>query len=198
MLRRRRSPLHAPLLIVGLGNPGAAYAGTRHNVGAALVEELARRQRASLRRRGRVREAETQIAGRKAVLAVPTTFMNVSGPPVAKLAGKQSVAPEDLVVCHDDLDLVLGRVRVKVGGGTGGHRGLDSLGTALRSREFARLRIGIGRPPAGTDPADYVLARFAPEERDAVTAALARGIDGLEVYVRDGLEAAQNLLHPRG
>lgn len=183
------------MVIVGLGNPGPAYARTRHNVGAMLVEELASRLGVQLKRRGQIRVADAVFEGRSVVLGIPTTFMNVSGPPVAKLARKQGVRGEALVVCYDELDLPLGRVRLKDGGGTAGHRGLESICASLRSRDFLRLRVGIGRPEVGVDPRDHVLDRFSPEEREAIEAAIDRGIDGLSVLVREGLDAAQNRLH---
>jgi peptidyl-tRNA hydrolase, PTH1 family len=192
----RRRSAHAPLVVVGLGNPGPRYAHTRHIAGAELVERLAGELGVDLKRtRGQLRQATGRLADREVLLAVPTTYMNVSGPPVGKLVRKANAGPEDLVVCHDDIDLACGRVRMKLVGGTGGHRGLDSICASLRSKDFVRLRLGVGRPPSGVDATEHVLKPFLPEERDGIAAMIERGIEGLRAYVREGLDAAQNLLH---
>lgn len=184
------------MLVVGLGNPGPGYARTRHNAGAMLVERLADELDASWGKpRKQMRTAEGLLEGRSMALGIPTTQMNVSGRPVGRLARKVGVAPSDLVICHDDLDLPLGRVRLKAGGGTGGHNGLESVAASLRSRDFLRLRLGIGRPPPGVDPVRHVLGKFAPDELELMDEAIERGIEGLRALVRDGLEAAQNFLH---
>lgn len=198
MFRRRRSA-HAPLIIVGLGNPGPAYTRTKHNLGAALVERLADGLGLSMKReRGQMRVAEGSLQGRDVVLAVPTTFMNVSGPPVGRLVRKRGAGPEDLLVVHDELDLPPGRVRLKAGGGTAGHNGLRSIEASLRSRDFLRMRIGVGKPPSKEEGADHVLSRLTPEERELVEGAIERGIEALHVLARDGLDAAQNVLHGGG
>lgn len=184
------------MLVVGLGNPGPGYARTRHNAGAVLLDRLAADLGASLRRsRGGMRTAAATLEGIDVILGVPTTQMNVSGPPVGKLVRKAGVRPEELVVCHDELDLPLGRVRLKSGGGTAGHNGLESVAASLRSRDFLRLRLGIGRPPPGDDPVRHVLGKFTPEEHEAMDESIARGIDALHTLVRDGLDAAQHELH---
>jgi PTH1 family peptidyl-tRNA hydrolase len=183
-------------LIVGLGNPGPAYAKTRHNAGANLVEKLAAQIRADLKRtRGQARVAEGELEGVSVVLAIPTTYVNESGRPVARLVRKQGIRPEQLIVVHDELDLSPGVVRLKVGGGTAGHNGLESIAAALRSRDFLRLRIGVGKPPSKEEGADHVLSKLPPNDRELIDAAIDRGIEGLRALVRDGVDAAQNLLH---
>lgn len=179
-------------LVVGLGNPGARYRSTRHNVGFMVVERLARRWGIDLG--GRRHGAEIgvgEVAGARAVLAKPHTFMNASGDSIVKLRRAYRVEPGDVVAIHDDLDLAVGRVRIRGGGGAGGHRGVASLIAALGS-EFPRVRVGIGRPPGGEDPVDFVLERFEPGERAAVDAAIERAADGVESLLRDGLVRAMN------
>lgn len=183
-------------LIVGLGNPGPAYARTRHNVGAELVERLAERAGADLSRaRGQIRVADAEVGGAPVVLAVPTTYMNDSGRPIARLLRKQGLRPDRLVVVQDELDLPPGRARLKVGGGTAGHNGLESIQASLRSRDFLRIRIGVGKPPSKFEGADHVLSKMAPADRDLIDAAIDRALDAVEVLVRDGADAAQNALH---
>lgn len=191
MFGRRRG---GDLVVVGLGNPGPRYARTRHNAGAMLVDALADACGASLKRaRGQARATDATFEGTSVKLAIPTTFMNESGRPVAKLARKAG----ELLVCHDELDLPLGRVRLKEGGGTGGHNGLDSVCASLRTKDFLRLRIGIGRPPESVDPIDHVLGTFHPDELDVVSDAIEQGIEALGILVREDLDAAQTWLHSR-
>lgn len=183
-------------VIVGLGNPGPAYARTRHNVGARLVERLASESGAELKRtRGQMRITEVEIEQTPVVLSVPTTYMNESGRPIARLVRKQGISPDRLVVVQDELDLLPGQVRLKAGGGTAGHNGLESIQAALRSRDFLRMRIGVGKPPSKEEGADHVLSKMRPEDGEAVEAAIVRGTEALRVLVRDGLDAAQNQLH---
>lgn len=184
------------LVVVGIGNPGPAYARTRHNVGVTAVERLAGQLRVELkRRRGRFRSGEGSLEGRPVTLAVPTTFMNESGRPVAGVVRKAGVKPRDLVVVHDELDIPLGTVRLKDGGGTAGHNGLRSIEASLRSRDFLRVRIGIGRPEVGSDATDKVLSAFAPGERPTADKSIDLAIEGLRVLAREGLDAAQNVVH---
>ncbi len=179
-------------LIVGLGNPGGRYAGTRHNVGWAVVDVLARRLRSRWRRAGFPAEvAEGELGGRRVVLVKPLTYMNRSGEAVAA-ALRRYGAEGGVILVHDDLDLPPGRVRVRPGGGAGGHRGVLSVQAALGTEEVGRVRVGIGRPPAGVDPADYVLAPFAPEEEAAVGEAVERAAAAVETLLRDGYEVAMN------
>jgi peptidyl-tRNA hydrolase, PTH1 family len=195
MFGRGRRP---SFLIVGLGNPGPAYAKTKHNAGAQLVERLAKSLGAELKRtRGQARVAEASIDDVAVVLAVPTSYMNESGRPVSRLVRKEGVSPSQLVVVHDELDLQPGMVRIKDGGGTAGNNGLRSINDSLRTRDFLRIRIGVGKPPSKEEGADHVLSKFTPEERELVDAAIERGIEGLKVLVRDGVDAAQNFLHGR-
>lgn len=160
-----------PALVVGLGNPGREYAGHRHNVGAMAVAELADRQGVALRRhKTRAQVAETRLGapgghGSRLVLAQPTTFMNESGGAVAGLLAFYSVGVAGLIVVHDDLELPFGEVRAKVGGGEGGHNGLRSLSKSLKTRDYLRIRVGIGRPPGRQDVADFVLRDFSTVER---------------------------------
>ena len=187
-------------VIVGLGNPGPTYERTRHNVGFFVADELARRggARFSLHKRSGALVAEGRLAGRTVVLAKPQSFMNVSGGPVAGVLRFFSVTPEDLVVVHDDLDLELGVVRLKRGGGEGGHNGLRSISKSLSTKEYLRVRVGIGRPPGRMDAADYVLRPFAAAERAEVELAVVQAADAMELLLTRGLTDAQNVVHPRG
>jgi PTH1 family peptidyl-tRNA hydrolase len=183
-------------VIVGIGNPGPAYAKTRHNAGANLVDKLASQIGVDLKRtRGQARVGDGVLEEIPVALAVPTTYVNESGRAVARLVRKQGIKPEQLVVVHDELDLPPGVVRLKVGGGTAGHNGLESISAALRSRDFLRIRIGVGKPPSKEEGADHVLSKLRPDDRERIDAAIDRGIDGLHVLVRDGVDAAQNVLH---
>jgi PTH1 family peptidyl-tRNA hydrolase len=189
----------AAWLIVGLGNPGPGYARTKHNVGSELVERLAGEEDIELKRtRKQIRIGEGTIGDAPIILAVPTTFMNDSGRPIARLVSKQGARPEQLVIVQDELDLAPGIARLKIGGGTAGHNGLRSIEAALRSRDFLRVRIGVGKPPSKFEGADHVLSKFTPDERQLVDAASDRALEAIRVLVRDGADAAQNLLNGRG
>ncbi len=187
-------------LVVGLGNPEDEYGGTRHNVGADTVRALARRHHRDLERNKRVRcevadvrlDADTRLA-----LVIPMSYMNTSGGPVQQAAHWYSVPVERVVVVHDDLDLDPGNLRVKVGGGAGGQNGVKDVTRALGSPEFARVRIGIGRPPGRMPARDHVLRRFNPAERDIIDVAIEEAADAVEMLVRDGLEPTQNRYHAR-
>ncbi|MFA7324903.1 MAG: aminoacyl-tRNA hydrolase [Candidatus Nanopelagicales bacterium] len=185
-------------MIVGLGNPGPEYATTRHNVGFMVVDELASRMRGTLGRHKRamaaVLEGRVGLPGADArvVLVEPWSFMNASGGPVKALMQFFDVSDTHLVVIHDELDLPLETVRVKLGGGDNGHNGLKSLRKSLGSGEFARVRFGIGRPPGRQDPAEYVLKPFAGAEREVVAREVQRSADAVEALVLHGLERAQN------
>lgn len=182
--------------VVGLGNPGSRYAETRHNAGFLLVDLLARRHGVALSgRRHQAAWAEIQLAGERTLLIEPLAYMNRSGPPVADFAAELGIAPERILVAHDELDLPPARIRMKRGGGTAGHRGLESLVEALGTRDFPRLRIGIGRPGGEVPVVDFVLAAFPPEERLALDAALAEVLPGIETWARDGIEAAMAVVH---
>jgi PTH1 family peptidyl-tRNA hydrolase len=186
-----------PALVVGLGNPGPDYAETRHNVGFRVVELLAARAGGGRFSRHRTNSdvLEARLAGRRVVLAKPRTYMNVSGGPVAGLAKYFSVPIEDLVVVHDDLDLGFGVVRLKRGGGEGGHNGLRSISSAVGTKDYLRVRFGIGRPPGRQDPADFVLKRFSGAEKKELEFAVDLAADATEALLSDGLEPAQNKFH---
>ncbi|MGH2675790.1 MAG: aminoacyl-tRNA hydrolase [Actinomycetota bacterium] len=186
-------------LVVGLGNPGERYASTRHNVGARVVERLTERLGTRLRkvRFLPVEAGEATVEGERVWLARPQTYMNVSGPPVASLARKRDVDPEHVVAVHDEIDLAFGTLKLKRGGSTAGHRGLDSLAQAFRTPDFHRVRIGVGRPAGRRDPADHVLGPFTKAEREAVDLLVERGADAVLTLIREGLTVAQDR-HNRG
>lgn len=194
---------HGPWLVVGLGNPGPTYAGNRHNVGAMVVDELARRTGSTLRvHKARASAAQVRIGtgpggvpGPAAVIAVPHSYMNESGGPVKALLGFFKTDPDRLVVIHDELDIDAGLVRLKKGGGEGGHNGLRSVSKALGTRDYLRVRVGIGRPPGRQDPADFVLRDFSPAERKELPFLLDAAADAVEQLVTEGLQAAQQRHH---
>ena len=183
-------------LVAGLGNPGTRYAATRHNIGFAIVDLLALRAGARFKsHRSRCEIAECRVAGVPVVLAKPLSFMNESGGPVNAAARFFKVPVERVVVAHDELDLPFGTIRLKRGGGEGGHNGLRSTSSALGSKEYARVRFGIGRPPGRQDPADYVLREFTASERKELEYLIDRAADATQALLRNGLEAAQNEFH---
>jgi PTH1 family peptidyl-tRNA hydrolase len=185
-----------PALVVGLGNPGPEYAETRHNIGVRVVSLLGGRVGGRFgRHKANADVLEGRLADRRVVLAVPRTYMNVSGGPVAGLLRYYSVPPGDLVVVHDDLDLAFGVVRLKLGGGEGGHNGLRSVSASIGTKDYLRVRFGIGRPPGRQDPADFVLKRFTGAERKELDFAVDLAADAAEALLRDGLETAQNRFH---
>jgi PTH1 family peptidyl-tRNA hydrolase len=183
-------------LVVGLGNPGPGYAGNRHNVGAMVVDHLARRVGGRFKsHKSGADVLETRLAARRTVLARPRSFMNLSGSPVAGLTRFFKVPATDLVVVHDDLDLDHGVIRLKRGGGEGGHNGLRSITTSLGTRDYLRVRFGIGRPPGRMDAADYVLRDFSTVERRELDLLVDRCADAVEQLLAEGLSATQNQLH---
>ncbi|ADP78702.1 aminoacyl-tRNA hydrolase [Pseudofrankia inefficax] len=183
-------------LVVGLGNPGPEYASTRHNAGFLVVDLLAERHGARLRsHKARADAAQLRLAGVSAVLARPRTYMNVSGPPVAALRSFFKVDPARVIVVHDELDIPFGAVRLKRGGGDNGHNGLRSITSSLGTRDYLRVRFGIGRPPGRMDPADFVLRDFAVPERKELPFLVDRAADAVEALVAEGLEPAQNRFH---
>lgn len=182
-------------VVVGLGNPGRAYAGSRHNVGFAVVEELAERWQLALgRARDGVRMVEGVVADTHTMLVEPYMYMNLSGPALVRLHPPVDAAA--LIVIHDELDLQLGCLRVKSGGGTAGHHGLNSIVECFGS-DFVRVRIGVGRPPLGAHAAPYVLSRFDADERETARAAIQHGADAVECVLRDGAHAAMNRFNVR-
>ena len=183
-----------PWLVIGLGNPGPSYEGTRHNAGARVVDVLAARVNASFKsHKTRSDVVETRFGDDRVVLAKPRSYMNESGGPVCGLRDFFKASLERLVVVHDELDLPFGSLRVKCGGGDNGHNGLKSLRRSLGSGEFNRVRVGIGRPPGRQDPADWVLREFSGTERKELDLLLERGADAVEALIADGLAAAQNV-----
>jgi PTH1 family peptidyl-tRNA hydrolase len=182
-----------PYLVVGLGNPGPAYAGNRHNAGALVLDLLGGRAGGRFKaHKGRADVLEGRLGGVRAVLAKPRSYMNESGGPVAGLTGFFKIPPARLVVVHDELDLPYGSLRLKLGGGDNGHNGLRSITRSLGTRDYLRVRFGIGRPPGRQDPADYVLRDFAPAERKDLPFHLDRAADAVEALLSSGLEPAQN------
>lgn len=180
-------------LIVGLGNPGPRYAATRHNAGFFVLDELAGRMSSSFKaHKARCDVAEGRLAQQPAVLAKPRSYMNESGGPVSLVSRFYKIGVANLIVVHDELDLPFGTIRLKRGGGEGGHNGLKSISSALGSKDYIRVRFGIGRPPGRQDPADYVLREFAPAERKDLEYLIDRAADAAEAVLAQGLTAAQN------
>ncbi|ORV11023.1 aminoacyl-tRNA hydrolase [Mycobacterium celatum] len=186
-----------PLLVVGLGNPGPSYAATRHNLGFMVADLLAARLGSKFKahKKSGAEVATGRLGGRSVVLAKPRSYMNESGRQVGPLAKFYSVPAADVIVIHDDLDLDFGRIRLKIGGGEGGHNGLRSVAASLGTKDFQRVRIGIGRPPGRKDPAAFVLESFAAAERPEVPAICEQAADATELLIELGLEPAQNLVH---
>lgn len=183
-------------LVVGLGNPGPRYAATRHNAGFMVADLLAGRIGAKFKsHRSNVDLIEGRLAGASIVLAKPRSFMNESGGPVVNAARFFKVAPERIIVIHDELDLPFGTLKLKRGGGDGGHNGLKSITSALGSKEYVRVRLGIGRPPGRQDPAEYVLREFGAAERRDLPVDVDRAADAVELVLSDGLEATQLRYH---
>src|SRR3954468_9965220 len=191
-----------PWLVVGLGNPGPQYAGNRHNVGAMVVAQLAADLGAKLSaHRSRAQVAEARLApaggrpGERVVLAVPTSYMNESGGQVTSAVRFFKIEPERLLVVHDELDLPFADLMLKRGGGEGGHNGLRSISQSLGTRDYNRLRIGIGRPPGRMDAADFVLRDFSPAERRELDFVISDGMDAVHAVVAQGWERAQGLIN---
>jgi len=185
-------------LIVGLGNPGPSYCGHRHNVGAMVADELVSRTSSSLRRhKARAAAAEVRIVAQRAVIAKPLTYMNESGGPVAGLLSFYKISVENLIVIHDELDVPFADIRLKLGGGEGGHNGLRSITKSVGTRDYLRVRVGIGRPPGRMDAADYVLHDFSSTERSELPLLVSDAADAAERLVAQGLVAAQQQWHSR-
>jgi PTH1 family peptidyl-tRNA hydrolase len=186
-------------LIVGLGNPGERYAPTRHNIGSQAVERAATRWSVTLKPAGPARQGSGTVRSSgpsgshtDVTLAVPLAWMNESGPAVKALLDSLALVPDQVIVVHDDLDLPLGRLRIRRRGGPGGHNGILSIITALNTDEFCRLKLGVGRPPLGVDSADYVLAPFLSEERAEVERVVDQAVLALDCLVTEGTAAAMN------
>ena len=188
----RRGEPDIERIIVGLGNPGRKYAGHRHNVGFQCLEHLAEAWGLSFsKRKHKALLAQGQIAGLKAILAKPQTFMNLSGQAVERMARFYKVPPENILVIYDDLDLPVGKIRLRPDGGSGGHKGMKSIIEHLGSNGFPRLRVGIGRPTHG-DPVDYVLSNFAPDEQIVMEQAYERAVSAVELWLTEDIVAAMN------
>jgi PTH1 family peptidyl-tRNA hydrolase len=182
------------ILVIGLGNHGGSYAHTRHNLGWMVLDELERRGRfGKERREGPARVSEGSVDGFDLILARPQTYMNLSGRAGVHLTGKYGISPADVIVVHDDLDLPLGRVRLRRNGSAGGQKGVQSLADSWRFKDFMRVRVGIGRPPEDVDPIDHVLRRFTPDERAVVEEVVPRAADAVVAIVRDGLDRAASV-----
>lgn len=188
-----------PWLVVGLGNPGREYARHRHNAGFMVADLLADRLGAKFGRHRRavaeVAEARLGFGGPRLVLAKPMTYMNLSGAPVAALAQFYKVPLGQVVAIHDELDIPYGQLRAKQGGGEGGHNGLRSMSKSLGTKDYARIRFGVGRPPGRQDPADYVLSDFSATERKELEFLVDRAADMVESVVLRGVEPTQNAYH---
>ena len=187
-----------PFLIVGLGNPGPDYRHNRHNVGFMAIDALARAldipiQRVELR----ALVGKGLLDGQRVILAKPQTFMNKSGQAVASLARFYKIPVDQILVVHDDLDLPFGNLRLRPEGGTGGHKGMDSIMNRLGTREFPRLRVGIGRPPGRMDPADFVLHDFDPPQQELLPQALDRAVQAMRAFVLEGVEPAMTMFNER-
>ena len=191
LFRRGEDGSSLDLLVAGLGNPGGEHAQDRHNVGWMVVDELARRHGGSFKGKFRGRLADVRLGDARLALLKPETYMNESGASIQAAAAFYKVAPEDVVVVHDDVDLEVGRLQARLGGGLAGHNGLRSIASRVGSQDFLRLRIGVGRPGRGDrrPVADYVLSPFAPE--DDAEALITRAADAVEALVAEGLEETQ-------
>lgn len=189
-----------PWLVAGLGNPGSQYEGTRHNVGAMVVEELARRASKRLRKQRFLTADATDYAedGDRVYLARSHRFMNESGPVYASLARSHRVPLEHVIAVHDELDLPFGSLQVRAGGGTAGHNGLKTMVEALRTPDFLRVRVGIGRPPGRQDPADFVLEKFRKAELEELPIIVGEAADAISCIVREGIERAQDRYNRAG
>ncbi len=183
-------------MICGLGNPGRQYAHTRHNIGFDVLDLFARRNHVKiLSRQAHALTTTLEVAGEQVMLVKPQTYMNLSGESVAYLARQRKIKPHDIIVVGDDLDLPLGKIRIRGSGSAGGHKGLSSIIGRLASSEFVRVRVGIGR---SGEAVDHVLSRFNRRERDVVDDAIVNAADALEAILEDGLEAAMNRFNGAG
>ena len=188
-------------LIVGLGNPGRIYAGSRHNIGFTAIEALAQKNKISFRRDSKTSSltGKGKIEGQDLALAMPLTFMNLSGKAVRALVHKYSIDLKDLLVVCDDLDLELGRVKIRPCGSSGGHRGLQSITEALKSKEFARLRVGISRPQdKDADISGYVLCGFKPAQKRQIKGALKDAASCCQAWISGGITKSMNIFNRRG
>jgi peptidyl-tRNA hydrolase, PTH1 family len=184
-------------LIAGLGNPGAEYAGNRHNAGFMVADVLAARMGARFRRDASGAAVATgRLAGLPVTLGKPRSYMNLAGRPVAAVRSFYKIPPDRVIIVHDELDIPFGAIRLKLGGGDNGHNGLRSVTASLGTRDYYRVRVGIGRPPGRMDPAAFVLRDFSAAERNELPGLIDRGGDAVEALLNRGLTAAQNEFHP--
>lgn len=186
-------------LIVGLGNPGAQYQGNRHNIGQMVLDELAARIGSgfkSHKARAQVLEGRLGVGGPRVVLAKPLCYMNVSGGPVAALANFYGIDRAHVVAVHDEIDIPFNTVKLKIGGGEGGHNGLRDISKALATKDYLRVRVGVGRPPGRMDTADYVLRDFGTTERKELPFLIDEAADAVDLLLREGLTDAQQKFHP--
>lgn len=191
--------------VVGLGNPGPQYAGTRHNIGQMVLDELARRTGTKFgSHRAHAVVAETRLGllpggapGPRVVLAKPLTYMNVSGGPTSALAKYYDVAPERIIAVHDEVDIPFGTIKLKIGGGEGGHNGLRDITKALGTKDYLRVRVGVDRPPGRMQTADYVLKNFGTTERKDLPLLIDDAADAVEMLITEGLHATQGKFHTK-
>lgn len=199
-LRRRKGEnMSDAWLIVGLGNPGPEYAATRHNIGQMVLDELANTVGGNFKKhskaRAQVLEGRLGVGGVKVVLAKPLTYMNVSGGPVSALAQFYGIDPEKIIVVHDELDIPFDSIKLKIGGGEGGHNGLRDISKALGTKNYYRVRTGIGRPPGQMQTADFVLKPFTTAEKKDLPFLISNAADATEMLIKKGLLATQQSFH---
>lgn len=189
----------SPWLIAGLGNPGKEYANTRHNVGYLVLDLLAERmgEKLAKHRRAHADAAQGRLDGTRVVLVRSRSYMNESGAAIRAAADYSSIPLTNIVVVHDELDIEFGAIKIKVGGGDGGHNGIKSTKKSLASGDFFRVRVGIGRPPGRQDAADYVLRSFGASERKELPLVIDSAADAVEVIISEGLAVAQNRYHSK-
>lgn len=186
------------IIIVGLGNPGPSYARHRHNVGFMVVDRLAKESGADWKRdREKALICQAEVESRSVVLVKPLTYMNLSGKAVAPIVSRLNTTLAEMIVIHDDLDLPEGTVRIKVGGGDGGHRGIRSIADSLRFREFVRVRLGIGRPPTGIAAEEFVLTPFPSDAKGVLLGLMEGGCEAVRLILCEGVERAQNTIHSK-
>lgn len=192
----RGTPSGNRIVVVGLGNPGNGYSRHRHNIGFAVVDELAAQQCVKWTTgREKAQVCETRIADAPVILVKPMTYMNLSGTAVLPVLRRFNADPARMIVVHDDMDLAAGRVRIKVGGGDGGHKGVRSIADSLRFRDFIRVRLGIGRPPPGVAPESFVLSPFSPDEEEVSRTLITTAVAAIGLLMVHGLEHAQRVIH---
>ena len=188
-------------LILGLGNPGPEYAATRHNIGQMVLDELATEVGGSFKKhskaRAQVLEGRLGIGGPKVILAKPLTYMNLSGGPTSALANFYGIEPDRIIVVHDELDIPFDSVKLKIGGGEGGHNGLRDISKAVATKDYYRVRTGIGRPPGQMPTADFVLKPFTSAEQKDLPFLISHAADATELLIREGLLTAQQQFHTR-